>query len=286
MNLAMKFGITLPNTLDARSLAELARQAEESGWDGIFIWDCIDCEPGSTYDTWITLAAIAMQTERIRIGTLLTAVTRRRPWKLARETVTLDHLSGGRLILTVGLGSVDCGEFAKVNEITDRLARAHRLDEGLEILTGLWSGQPFSYNGDYYQVRDMTFLPRPVQVPRIPIWVVGAWPRKKSMRRVLRYDGVLPSKMGADNTFAELTPEDIRAIKAYIGEHRAMNTPYEIVMDGKTRGDDQAQASSIVRPFAEAGLTWWIEDEPCSTWRRGGVDGLRTRIRQGPPHPK
>jgi len=279
----MKLGITFPNALDVRSLAELAREAEESGWNGVFIWDCLDCEPGPTYDTWIALAAIALNTERVHIGTLLTAITRRRPWKLARETVTLDHLSKGRLILTVGLGSVDCGEFAKVNEITDRKARSQRLDEGLEILTGLWSGQPFSYDGEYYQVRDMTFLPPPAQVPRIPIWVVGAWPRMKSMRRVLRYDGVLPSKMNADNTFAKLTPEDIRAIKAYIAEHRTANTPYDIVMDGKTPGDNPAQASAIVRPFAEEGLTWWIEDEPCSTWRRGGVDGLRSRIRQGPP---
>ena len=172
MEFIMKLGITFPNALDVRSLADLAREAEESGWNGVFIWDCLDCEPGPTYDTWIALAAIALNTERVHIGTLLTAVTRRRPWKLARETVTLDHLSKGRLILTVGLGSVDCGEFAKVNEITDRKACAQRLDEGLEILTGLWSGQPFSYRGEYYQVRDMTCLPPPAQVPRIPIWVV------------------------------------------------------------------------------------------------------------------
>ena len=279
----MNFGITLPNTLDPRILADLAREAEDSGWNGIFVWDSIDCESTPAYDTWIALTAIAMHTEHIRIGTFITAVTRRRPWKLARETVTLDHLSNGRLILSVGLGSIDCGEFSKVNEITDRKARAQRLDEGLEILTGLWSGLPFSYEGRHYQIREMTLLPPPVQAPRIPIWVVGAWLREKSMRRTLQYDGVIPSKINEDNTFTELSPKDIQAIKEYVEGNRTKGEAYDIVMDGKTPGHNHSKAVSMVMPFAEAGLTWWIEDEPCSTWRRGGVEGLRTRVRQGPP---
>src|SRR5204863_4018588 len=119
-------------------------------------------------------------TTRVRIGAVLTPVSRRRPWKLARETVTLDHLSHGRLVLPVGLGALDDGGFGKVGEPTDRKTRAELLDEGLAILTGLWSGQPFSFHGEHYQVEELTFLPPPVQSPRIRIWVVGLWPHERS----------------------------------------------------------------------------------------------------------
>jgi len=263
--------------VDARTLAELAHEAEEVGWDGVFYWDIIFGN-----DPWVALAAVAMRTERIRMGTMLTPVSRRRPWKLAGETVTLDHLSNGRLILPVGLGAPDTG-FDKVGEETDRKVRAKMLDEGLDVLTGLWSGQRFSYSGEHYHIQDVTFSPTPLQSPRIPIWVVGAWPRMKSMRRVLRYDGVLPMKMNDDGSFTEMTPADIQAMKTFIDEQRSQTSPFDIVMEGETPGDDHEKAAAIVRPLAQAGVTWWLEAVWASPQTRGGLEGMRTRIKQGPP---
>jgi hypothetical protein len=273
----MQYGLTLPTTVDARTLAELAHEAEEVGWDGVFYWDVIFGN-----DPWVALAAVAMRTERVRIGTMLTPVSRRRPWKLAGETVALDHLSNGRLILPVGLGAPDTG-FDKVGEETDRKVRAKMLDEGLDVLTGLWSGQPFSYSGEHYHIQDVTFSPTPLQSPRIPIWVVGAWPRMKSMRRVLRYDGVLPMKMNDDGSFAEMTPADIQAMKTFIDEQRSQTSPFDIVMEGETPGDDHEKAAAIVGPLAQAGVTWWLEAVWASPQTRGGLEGMRTRIKQGPP---
>lgn len=157
----MQYGFVFPGS-GARTAADLAHEAEAAGWDGFFVWDSV-----WGMDPWVTLAAVAVSTERIRIGTMLTPVSRRRPWKLAGETVTLDHLSNGRLILSVGLGAPETG-FAQFGEETDRKIRAELLDEGLDILTGLWRGQPFNYDGKHYRVRETTFMPPlpPVQSPR------------------------------------------------------------------------------------------------------------------------
>src|SRR6185295_20369401 len=131
---------------------------------------------------WVVLAAMAMRTTRVRIGTIITPVPRRRPWKLARETVTIDELSRGRLILGAGLGAAEFdGGFYKVGEAMDLKVRAQRLDEGLAVVAGLWSGKPFSFKGEHYNVDSMTMLPAPIQSPRIPVWVPGVWRRSKSM---------------------------------------------------------------------------------------------------------
>ena len=276
----MLYGFVIPGG-DLQTLIELAVEAEEAGWDGIFYWDGIYIEgAGPMYDPWVVLAATAMRTKRVKIGAVLTPVSRRRPWKLARETMTVDHLSHGRLIIPVGLGALEDAGFAKVGEPTDRKIRAQLLDEGLEILTGLWSGEPFSFHGHHYHVEELTFLPPPVQSPRIPIWVVGAWPRMKSMQRVLRYDGLLPTKINADGSPGDVTPADLQAMKAYIDEHRTQTTPFDIVWEGETPGDDREQSVSIVRPWADAGATWWMEARWGSPVR---LDEARTRIRQGPP---
>ncbi len=275
----MQYGFILPHG-DIHTLAELANAAEVAGWDGVFYWDGIYIqEAGPMYDPWIVLAAMALRTDHVRLGLILTPPSRRRPWKLARETVTLDHLSGGRLILPVGLGALEDGGFTKVGESTDRKQRAELLDESLEILTGLWSGKPFSFQGKHYHVEEMTFLPPPVQSPRIPIWVVGAWPSQQSMRRVLRYDGLLPAKVTGGDVPAAITPEDIRVMKAYIEEHRSQTTPFDIVQEGETPGEDRVRAREIVRPYAEAGATWWTE----SRWSFPPIEDLRRRIHQGPP---
>jgi len=270
----MKYGFVLPRG-DARTAANLAHTAEAAGWDGFFVW-----EPVWGIDAWVCLTAAAMITERICLGTMLTPLSRMRPWKLASETATLDNLSGGRVILAVGLGAIDTG-FVEFGEVTDRKKRAELLDEGLDILTGLWRGQPFNYAGKHYQVKETKFYlpPPPVQKPRIPIWVVGAWPRKKSMQRVLRYDGLLPAKMNAEGRFEELTPADIQVMRTYINENRTETTPFDVIMEGKTPGNDRPKAVETVRKWAEVGVTWWLE----AMWDDPDTEHNLTRIQQGPP---
>ena len=270
----MRYGFIVPKG-DPRTVALLAREAEGAGWDGVFYYDAICVGEMETYDPWVVMAAMAMKTKRVRLGAILTPPARRRPWKLARETMTLDHLSGGRLVLPVGLGALDDGGFSKVGEPMDRKVRAELLDESLEILTGLWSGEPFSYDGEHYHLKEMTFLPPPIQRPRIPIWVVGAWPSERSMSRALRYDGLL-----AYTTRGEVTPEDIRAMRAYVEENKEADDTFDIVWEGVTSGDDPERAVPMVRPLAEAGATWWIE----SSWSPPNEpEDLRHRIGQGPP---
>ena len=287
----MRFGITLPafaDFSDPRRLAELAREAESVGWDGLFLWDAVFFDPTfhPIADPWVSLAAVAMSTERMRIGTMVTPLARRRPWKLARETVSVDRLSNGRLILGVGLGDPVQWDFGFFDEVTDPKTRARRLDEGLDVLTGLWSGQPFSYQGEQYDVKEVIFRPPPVQTPRIPIWVGGWWPNKPPLRRAARWDGVCPAKWGGT-----ITPEEWRELLAYIQEHRTAATPFDAAHSGATPGDDLKQAAELVAPYAEAGITWWLE--PVDPWRFGwsfeepwnpkATDQIRERILQGPP---
>jgi hypothetical protein len=272
----MKFGFVLPKG-DARTAVEFAHVAEEAGWDGFFVW-----EPVWGVDAWVSLAAAAMRTSTIRLGTMLTPLSRMRPWKLASETATLDNLSGGRVILSVGLGAIDSG-FAEFGEETDRKKRAELLDEGLEILTGLWRGQPFNFDGWHYRVRETSFQPPapPVQQPRIPIWVVGAWFSQKSMQRVLKYDGLLPNVLDEQGKtqMRPATPDEIRAMKAYIEEHRTLTTPFDIIVEGETPGDSAKRGAEIVGKYREAGATWWLE----ARWTATSQDDVLERIRQGPP---
>jgi len=274
----MKYGFVLPFG-GARTAAELARDAEHSGWDGFFVW-----EPVWGIDAWVSLTAAAMLTDHIRLGTLLSPVSRMRPWKLASETATLDNLSNGRVILSVGLGAVDTG-FEQFGEVTERKTRAELLDEGLEILTGLWRGQPFNYAGKHYQVKETGFFPPPppVQQPRIPIWVVGAWPRPRSMQRVLLYDGILPNVMTGEGKIRQTTPADIREMKTYIDANRHLDTPFDIVVEGETPGGDPERARAVLRPWAEAGANWWIEANWEASRDAQGQKLVHERILQGPP---
>jgi hypothetical protein len=288
----VKYGINLPpfaDFADARALADLARVAEAAGWDGFFIWDHILFDPSwhPMVDPWVGLAAVAMATERVRIGTMLTPLPRRRPWKLARETVSVDRLSGGRLVLGVGIGDPVQWEYGFFGEETDARARAARLDEGLEVLTGLWSGEPFGYQGQHYRLEKMVFRPTPAQQPRIPIWVGGWWPRKPPFRRAARWDGVCPGR--ADNQ--PLTADDWREILGYIGEHRRGGGTFDAVHAGQSAGGGGAEDRERVAELAAAGVTWWIED--VSPWRFGlGWEDqwppemsalMRERVRRGPP---
>jgi alkanesulfonate monooxygenase SsuD/methylene tetrahydromethanopterin reductase-like flavin-dependent oxidoreductase (luciferase family) len=283
----MRYGLEIPNCgeyADARLLATMAAEAEAAGWDGFFVWDHIATAASpftqSTgrdplIDPWIALTAIALRTEHIRIGPLVTPLPRRRPWKVARESVTLDQLSGSRLILGVGAGfpGIVADEFARFSEADDPRVRAARLDEGLEVLAGLWSGEPFHYNGAHYQIDETVFMPMPLQSPRIPVWVAGSWPRKAPFRRAARWDGVIPVRFDGP-----MMPDDVRGVLAYIGEYRASDVPFDLVIAGMTP-DDADAAAAMIQPLTAAGTTWWIE---LIGPFRGSLAEMRARIRKGP----
>ncbi len=252
----MKFGISLPpfgEYAEPRYLAQIAREAENVGWDGFFIWDHVMFDPTfhPIVDPWVGLAAVAMNTQKIRIGTMVTAVPRRRPWQLARETVSLDRLSGGRTVFGVGLGEPPQWDYGFFGEEQDAKIRAQKLDEGLAILDGLWSGEFFSYKGEHYQLEEVRFLPRAIQTPRIPIWVGGTWNKHKPMRRAAQWDGYFPLKWQEI-----LTPDEWKVIMDYVNQHRTSTAPFDWVHGGATPGDDRAKAAEIVKPYEEIGVTW------------------------------
>lgn len=263
----------------------LAREAEAHGWDGFFTWDGISVGEIDTWDPWALLGALAVSTERIRLGAMIFPLARRRPWKVARESVTVDHLSGGRLVLPVGLGAVDDGGFARVSgEVTGARERAERLDDALAILERAWSGERFSYAGAHHTVTDLVFRPRPVQRPRIPVWTVGAWPSERSLGRAVRWDGVV-----AQGRTGPVTPDDVRALVAWVGERRAALAAaeperflgdFDVVVEG-VLPDGADAAAAHARAYADAGATWWVE----SRWdgERATPEALLDRVRQGPP---
>ncbi|HEX4062948.1 MAG TPA: LLM class flavin-dependent oxidoreductase [Streptosporangiaceae bacterium] len=217
--------------VDPRLVAELAATAEARGWDGFFVWDHIVHLPPvrAVADPWVTLAAVACATTRVRIGPMVTPLSRRRVHKLARETVTLDLLSAGRLTLGVGLGAATTGELEPFGEVADPRERARLLDEGLDRLAGYWSG---------------TFEPAAVQRPRIPVWVAGEWPHRAPVRRALRWDGLFPIRLPGPEALAELAAE-VRAA-------RPAGEPFDLVVPLKP-GADPA-------PWAQAGATWTVTD--------------------------
>lgn len=282
----MRYGIHLHNhgsLADPRLIAELARAAEAAGWDGFFVCDHLTAggaTPQPIADPWIALAAVAAATEQVLIGPMVTPLPRRRPWQLASETVTLDALSGGRLVLGVGSGTGE-GSFGPFAEAADLRVRAAMLDESLAVLTGLWSGQSFSFDGEHYKVQDATFLPRPVQRPRIPIWVAGHWPHRRPFRRAAAWDGVFVDVDGTgDWTAGHIAPlEGLRAAAAYARSQRAEGSPFEVVIGGRSPRD-RARAADRLGPYAEAGLTWWVEGiHPAF----GTPSELRATIERGPP---
>ncbi|HXG94199.1 MAG TPA: LLM class flavin-dependent oxidoreductase [Blastocatellia bacterium] len=278
----MKYGLVIQIN-DVQTICDLAVEAEENGWDAVFLADALAIETKGFpafpwYDPWIAMTAVAMKTERILISTMIIAVPRRRPWKLAREAQTLDYLSNGRLIFCAGLGAAEHdGGFYKVGEPMDLKTRAERMGEALEIMTGLWTGKPFSFKGEHYTVDNMTMLPKPIQSPRIPVWVVGVWPREKSMRRALKYDGVIVQKYKAGPSGIP-DANLIREVRDYVFENHPQSDKFDIVAGGTTPAKSKKRAIETVRPFAEAGATWWVE----SDWM-GDEKKLRARIKQGPP---
>jgi alkanesulfonate monooxygenase SsuD/methylene tetrahydromethanopterin reductase-like flavin-dependent oxidoreductase (luciferase family) len=276
----MRFGFVI-TTGDPQTIGDLAAEAEGAGWDGAFYYDAIAIGEAPMYDPWVVMAAMAMLTERVRLGAIVTPPSRRRPWKLAREAMTLDRLSNGRLILPVGLGALDDAGFANVGEPTEPRIRAEMLDESLAILDGLWSGEPFAFEGRHYRFGPMTFRPTPIQKPRIPIWVVGAWPHERSMRRAVRWDGVYVQAQDAEGKPAS-GPDPIREVLEYVRRERPAelaDRPFDVIVEGSTPADDPVSAAAATQAHADAGATWWIEAD----WTNSSVDAMRRRIAAGPP---
>jgi alkanesulfonate monooxygenase SsuD/methylene tetrahydromethanopterin reductase-like flavin-dependent oxidoreductase (luciferase family) len=279
----MQFGISVPNFgtySDPRLTAALAREAEQAGWDGFFLWDHMlwtwpEVQEGA--DPYTLMAAMAMTTERIKLGPMVTPIARRRPWNLARALTTLDYLSGGRIIFGVGIGGDWFGDYSKFGQPPDNKTHAEMLDEGLAVLDGLWSGEPFSFEGKHYTIKDVQFLPRPVQKPRIPVWVAGMWPNKKPFRRAARWDGVFP--IPASQEMLELTPDETRDLVAYTLEHRTGEGPFDVVVGGSTTGHERGKDADRVARHAQAGATWWLE----GLVGKDSVEKIRERIAQGPP---
>ncbi|MHA1950981.1 MAG: LLM class flavin-dependent oxidoreductase [Candidatus Thorarchaeota archaeon] len=252
----MKYGIYISNYAlqgSPNKFLDLAVAAEDAGWDGFFMWDHNYAGKDLLIaDPWITLAAIAARTEKIRIGTTVTPLPRRRPEKVAREVATLDILSKGRFILGVGLGGSSDNDYSNFGEDVDLKARAEKLDESLAILEGLWSGKPFSFSGKHYTIEEVTFNPRPIQRPRVPIWCAGTWPIKAPFRRAARYDGVFPLGITGN-----LELDDYSDIVNYVKNHRESMKDYDIVILGQTTGDPEKD--SWVEETKTLGMTWYVE---------------------------
>jgi alkanesulfonate monooxygenase SsuD/methylene tetrahydromethanopterin reductase-like flavin-dependent oxidoreductase (luciferase family) len=280
----IRFGVFLPNFGpfgDAAVLGDLAAAAEQHGWDGLFIWDHIlfqDDPPQDVVDPWVALTAIALRTEQLRLGALMTPLARRRPWKVARETVSVDRLSRGRLTFGAGLGFPPRPEFEVFGEDSNDRVRAQKLDEGLAILDGLWSGEPFSFEGQHYRIEETQFLPRPVQQPRPPVWIAGWWPNKPPLRRAARWDGIFSELIGGGVP----SPDQLRELLDYVRDHRESAAPFDAVVGGHTQMD-HSKAVETVGPYSDSGLTWWLEKiEP---GRLDSVAETLERIEAGPPRP-
>jgi alkanesulfonate monooxygenase SsuD/methylene tetrahydromethanopterin reductase-like flavin-dependent oxidoreductase (luciferase family) len=272
---------------DTHYLIVLAQAAEAAGWDGFFLWDTVihDEQGYPIAEPWSALAAIATATTRLKLGVMITPLSRRRPWQVARQALTLDHLSKGRVIFGAGLGGA-MHDFDWFGEETDAKVRAAMLDEGLQIVRGLWSGERTSFVGEHYNVAPVQFMPPPVQ-SHIPIWIGGMWPNQAPMRRAARFDGVFPLVAGFPPS-----PEELAAVKAFIEPRRSDPTlPFDYVASGITPGDDPLAGAVQVAPYIAVGATWWLETIDPWTRRRdwSAVMGteeeawMDARIRQPPP---
>jgi alkanesulfonate monooxygenase SsuD/methylene tetrahydromethanopterin reductase-like flavin-dependent oxidoreductase (luciferase family) len=262
----LRCGAVLPGGTATEQL-ELALLAEQAGWDGVFVW-----EAAYGPDAWSMLAAIAVRTSRVRLGTMLTPLPWRRPWKVASQVAALDQLSAGRAVLAVGVGALGT-DLPDTREVTDLRSRAAMLDDGIDLIRTLWNGGR-SFHGEHYGYQtgrlDLTAAAAPVQ-DRIPIWVVGVWPAPKSMRRALRCDGVIPQYRRN-----EPVPEDAAAVRAWLTE-QGKPADFDIIADGETPANDADAAATTAARWAAAGCTWWLE----TRWE--ARDQMRDRLAAGPP---
>ncbi|MFI5622223.1 LLM class flavin-dependent oxidoreductase [Nocardioides sp. NPDC051685] len=261
---------------------ELAREAEAHGWDGFFTWDAISMGPfGPTWDPFAVLASVAAVTERITLGAMVFAAPRHRPWEFAQRALTIDHLSGGRLVLPVGVGVLDDQGYTSVDgQLTGLKERAELLDDLLGFLERSWSGEPFAFDGTHTHVGEMVF-PEPPVNGRIPVWPVGVWdverPPAKNLQRTLRWDGIVAQ---IRSSMDEPGPAEIAALRQWLSAHAEAEKPFEIVTPGQLSGDRE-QDADLARARADAGATWWIESwwDPETTT----PETLLEKVRQGPP---
>jgi alkanesulfonate monooxygenase SsuD/methylene tetrahydromethanopterin reductase-like flavin-dependent oxidoreductase (luciferase family) len=266
---------------DPMELVDLAVEAEAAGFDGFFVWDHIvfanDGIGPSIVDPWAVLSVAAARTSTIVLGPMITPVPRRRPWVLARQTATLDRLASGRTVFGVGIGSPAYGDFGIFGDATDDRQRAEMLDEGLDVLAGLWSGEPFEYRGQHYSVDRVQFRPPPVQQPRIPVWVGGVLPGRAPMRRAARWDGAVPIRY-VDRSLARPSADDIAAVRDLVLAERGSVDGYDFAVWAEVAADPAAVLAELPG-YDAAGTTWWIETaKPGPDW----YGGLQRRINVGP----
>jgi alkanesulfonate monooxygenase SsuD/methylene tetrahydromethanopterin reductase-like flavin-dependent oxidoreductase (luciferase family) len=272
----MRYGIyvaILGELSDPRKVVQLAWTAEAAGWEALFVWDHLAFTWGTpAADAWVTLSAVAQSTERLLIGPAVTPLARRRPAVVAQAVATLDLLSSGRVVFTAGLGGVEA-EFTAFGEDASARRRADRLDEGLSILSRLWSGEPVTHRGDHYTVEDVTLAPLPVSRPRVPVWIGGYVAR--ALRRAAAWDGYI---VGGDDEAGRMTlsPEALAGRVTEIARHRDSLDGYEVALSGVSQPGDTA----LVQAYADAGATWWLEH---LHGFRGDFDSLRDRVAAGPP---
>jgi alkanesulfonate monooxygenase SsuD/methylene tetrahydromethanopterin reductase-like flavin-dependent oxidoreductase (luciferase family) len=285
----MKFGF-IGSFGTPEQQVRLARECEEHGWDGFFTWDGVSLDDEGfgavpTWDPFSLLAAVATVTERITLGAMVFALPRRRPWELAQQVLTVDHLSGGRLVLPVGVGVPIDRAFTSVPGQPATLRdRARALDDVLDWLQRSWRGEPFSHDGAWTATGAFQF-PEPPVNGRVPVWPVGVWdaaaPPLRSLERALRWDGIVPQVRGGDTPEdAEPGPEDLRSLTAWVAEHREGGTDgFEVVHQGRLDADP-ARAREQAAAASDAGATWWMESwwDPVTT-----PQSLLDRARQGPP---
>lgn len=272
----MRFAVNVPNFgdfADPRRTAELAAVAERAGWDGFFVWDHMYVFPGNVVgDPWIQLAAVADATESVTIGTMVTPLPRRRPWVVARQAVSLDQLSNGRFVLGVGIGYPPREEFEMFGEVVDAPTRGDMLDEALDIIVGLWSGEEFSHVGEHFELEPVTFRPTPVQHPRIPIWVAGMWPNKRPFRRAARYEGVFPISI-VTGEMGPMSGTELGEMHSFMEQHRPVNTPYETSVYYFGGG------SGELAEFRDGSVDWvHVGGSPESTY-----DDVLAMVVSGPP---
>ena len=275
----MRFGVYCANFGffgEARPLIDMAVLAEESGWDGFFVYDHLVPFPGRavrSVDPWTVLAVVAERTELV-LGPMITPVARRRPWELAHQVTGVDRLSGGRLVLGVGLGG--SSDFDAFGDTSSEIERGDRLDEGLSLLRRLWSGEPVDHSGTWH-LAGARLTPSPLG--RVPIWVAGRYGSRRPLRRAARFDGFFPINTRWDPADL-LTPAQLTEMLAVIRRERGDLDGFEVVAAGYTDSSSPETVAGRIAPYAEVGATWWFETlEP----QRGDLDELRERVRIGPP---
>jgi alkanesulfonate monooxygenase SsuD/methylene tetrahydromethanopterin reductase-like flavin-dependent oxidoreductase (luciferase family) len=274
----MRYGIVTANLeeyADPRVAVRLARAAEAAGWEAFFVWDHLGFVRGvPSGDPWVILSAVADSTERLKLGLAVTPLARRRPPVVANALASLDLLSGGRAIFGAGLGGAP-EEFTAFGEPGDAKQRAGMLDEGLTILDGLWSGETVTHHGPHYTVEGVSLAPRPLQRPRIPIWIGGEG--APALRRAARWDGWLAPATNPDRTPTMAKgPQRIAEMVAEIRRNRTTEAPFEVAVDGYSEAGDP----TLPRSYGVAGATWWLES---IHGMRGPLDEMMARVEAGPP---